>query len=117
MKDRHPTSLGVEIRIISSRSARGLADGSGAYKQALGAAALVMAVTSVCNTAMPLLLGRLVDQIKRGTETGASRQNLYTTAAWILGMIGIAYLLREGLNVFAAIWWKTHARAFIATCA
>jgi ATP-binding cassette subfamily B protein len=69
------------------------------HKLALGGAALVMALVSACNTALPILLGRLVDAILQGTHQGLSHEALYRSAAWFLGMLGGAYLLREGLNV------------------
>ena len=69
------------------------------HKVALGCAALVMALTSACNTAMPLLLGRLVDGVKTGTDQGWSGAVLFRVAALYLSLIGAAYLLREGFNV------------------
>jgi ATP-binding cassette, subfamily B, bacterial len=99
MKDANQQKLGAELRLLASRVRSVWRIVPRVHKHALGAAAVVMAITSVCNTAMPLLLGRLVDQIKAGTERGLPRESLYTTAAEILGMIGLAYLFREGLNV------------------
>jgi len=69
------------------------------HKVALGLAGLVMAATSVCNTAMPLLLGSLVDGVKTGTEEGWSGAALFRLAGFFLGLIAIAYIAREGLNV------------------
>jgi len=69
------------------------------HKQALLAAALVMALTSASSTAIPVLLGRLVDGVQQGTVAGESEAGLYRLAFWFLGLIGGAYLLREGLNV------------------
>jgi ATP-binding cassette subfamily B protein len=69
------------------------------HKAALGGAALLMAVTSAANTAMPLLLGSLVDRIKAGTEEGLDASALYRIAALFLGLLAGAYLLREGLQV------------------
>jgi ATP-binding cassette subfamily B protein len=65
----------------------------------LGGAALVMALTSLCNTSVPLLLGRLVDRVKEGTDQGQPAEALYSLAAVYLGLIAAAYVLREGLNV------------------
>jgi ATP-binding cassette subfamily B protein len=69
------------------------------HQWALGGAALVMAVTSLCNTAMPLLLGRLVDRLNNGSAQHEAREALLTAAAWLLGLIGLIYVIREGLNV------------------
>jgi ATP-binding cassette subfamily B protein len=99
MKDAKLPSLGPEIRLLVDRVRAVWRIVPRVHKHALGAAAVVMAVTSACNTAMPLLLGRLVDQIKAGTEQGLPRQTLFVTAGTILGLIGLAYLFREGLNV------------------
>lgn len=69
------------------------------HKIAFAVAAMFMAMTSACNTAMPLLLGRLVDQVKLGTELDLSADALYHTAVFYLGLIAIACILREGLQV------------------
>src|SRR5262249_43452462 len=69
------------------------------HKLALLGAALVMALTSLCNTALPVLLGRLVHRIIQGTQEGLSHPALYEIAAWFLLWIGGTYLLREALNV------------------
>src|SRR5947209_1963574 len=68
-------------------------------KSALMGAGVIMGITSLCNTALPLLLGRLVDEVKLGTEKSLTAEVLYRTAAWFLGLISLAYLFREGLNV------------------
>jgi ATP-binding cassette subfamily B protein len=69
------------------------------HKLGLGLAALVMALTGASSTAIPVLLGRLVDQVKTGTEQGLAGDNLYRVAFFYLAMIGAAYVLREILNV------------------
>src|ERR1022692_4875977 len=69
------------------------------HKWALAGAAVVMACTSVCSTALALLLGQLVDGVQRGTLEGQPGETLYHLAAWYLGLIGAAYLAREILNV------------------
>ena len=99
MKDSNPQGLGAELRLLVRRAFEVWHLVPRQHKLALGSAALVMAVTSICNTAMPLLLGGLVDRIKTGSEQGLSHERLFTIAAWMLGAIAVAYLLREGLNV------------------
>jgi ATP-binding cassette, subfamily B, bacterial len=65
----------------------------------LGAAVLVMALTSLCQIAVPLFLGRLIDQVQRGFSQGLDRGALSRLAAWNLGAIAGAYLLRELLHL------------------
>ena len=91
--------IGAEVRLILKRARQVWRLVPWRHKLALGGAAAVMAVTSLCNTAMPLLLGRLVDYVKQGIEEGLSHQTLYYLAARILALIGLLYLLREGFNV------------------
>jgi hypothetical protein len=52
---------------------------------ALAGAAVVMACTSFCSTALALLLGKLVDGVQRGTLEGHASDTLYHLAAWYLG--------------------------------
>jgi ATP-binding cassette subfamily B protein len=67
----------------------------------LSLAVVLMALGGASNTAIPLLLGRLVDSV-RGS-TGAARtegpRSLFETVALSLCMIGGAYLIREILQV------------------
>ena len=44
------------------------------HKAAFGFAALLMAINAACNTAIPLLLGRLVDGVKTQTDQGVLRK-------------------------------------------
>src|SRR5205807_8849034 len=69
------------------------------HKLALAGAALIMALTSAGNTAVALLLGRLVDSIQTGLERRADPAGLFRAALWILGTIAAVYVVREGLNV------------------
>jgi ATP-binding cassette subfamily B protein len=69
------------------------------HKLALGGAALLMGLVSACNTALPLLLGQLLDGVKKGTDKGLTGSSLYQIAGLYLGLIALAYLLREVLQV------------------
>ena len=69
------------------------------YKMALFAAVGVMLVTSACNTLLPLLLGKLVDQIQTGTQQHEASAVLLRSAMWFLGLMAAAYLMREVFNV------------------
>jgi ATP-binding cassette subfamily B protein len=59
-----------------------------------------MACTSGCNTALPLLLGRLVDGVKAGTDLSLGHVAAYRFAAEILGALAVVYVVREALNVW-----------------
>ena len=65
----------------------------------LGAAALVMAICSACQVAIPLSLGRLIDHLQGGAREGLAPADLCRAAALDLAVIAAAYLLRECLNV------------------
>lgn len=80
-----------------SRQAWGLVPGS--QKLTLGVAFVVMTGSSAANTAIPLYLGRLVDSVSPESAKGLTTEALTRTAAAYLGCIGIAYLVREALNV------------------
>jgi ATP-binding cassette subfamily B protein len=68
-------------------------------KVPLLAAASLMAVASVASTAVPLLLGRLLDGLKQGLDAGTSGSDLYRFALLYLGLISAAYVVREIVNV------------------
>ena len=68
-------------------------------KLGLGAAALTMALASACGTAVPLLLGALVDRIQRAPVASEVPVAFLRLAAPYLGLIGCAFLLREAMNV------------------
>jgi ATP-binding cassette, subfamily B, bacterial len=99
MKANSPQGLGGEVRLLLKRAGQVWRLVPRRHQWALGGAALVMAVTSLCNTAIPLLLGRLVDRVRTGTDEHLSHETLFAAAAWTLGTIGVLYLVREVLNV------------------
>lgn len=68
------------------------------HRGMLAVAAVLMAVTSGANTAVALLLGSLVDQIKGGIEE-EQRAALYRGTLWILGSLAVIYVARELLHV------------------
>src|SRR5438270_10924043 len=94
---RRSRSLGAELRLIAKRSRQVWRLVPRRHKGALATAAFVMALVSLCNTSVPLLLGKLVDDITTGTKQGLSHETLYWMAGSLLALIGLAYLLREGL--------------------
>src|SRR3954447_360687 len=70
-----------------------------ANRMALGGAVLVMAVASAANTAIALHLGTLVNAVNNQVNAGHSRSAVWHVAAVYLGLIGLAYLVREATNV------------------
>src|SRR5437868_7067810 len=70
------------------------------HKLALGGAALIMALTSAGNTALPLLMGTLVDSIQTGVAGRQAPGPLFQRALWVLGMIAAVYVVREVLHIF-----------------
>jgi ATP-binding cassette subfamily B protein len=95
----HPKGFFAELRLMAKRARQSWRLVPRRHKFALGGAALVMVLTSACNTALPVLLGRLIDRVIQGTAQGLGHEALYRIAAWFLAWIGAAFLLREGLNV------------------
>jgi ATP-binding cassette subfamily B protein len=71
----------------------------GSYRWALGGVGLVMALASVCQIAIPLSLGRLIDHVQQGAGQGLTPRSLYVLAALDLALIAGAYFFRECLNV------------------
>lgn len=64
----------------------------------LAGALLLTVIGGACTTVVPLLLGRLVDAINAGTKatgTSAIAPELLKTAVVYLGLIALAYLVRE----------------------
>jgi ATP-binding cassette subfamily B protein len=69
------------------------------YLWALGTAAGVMVLTSLVATALPILLGGLVDQVQKGHASGARGDVMFRAVTFYLGCIAGVVLLREGLNL------------------
>ena len=70
----------------------------------LGAAVLLMILGGLANTAIPLMLGRLVDTVRQSgaADDGipeAKVETFYSSVAWVLFFIGVAYILREAVQV------------------
>jgi ATP-binding cassette subfamily B protein len=91
--------IAAEIRLILRRGRQVWRLVPRRHKLGLGVAGGIMALTSACNTAVALLLGKLVDGVQTGHEHGWSHAAIYTIAGEVLGTIGFVYLLREALNV------------------
>src|SRR5262245_37031127 len=70
------------------------------HRWALVGAAVLMTMASAIATCVPLLLGRLVDGIKAGTDQRLSNEELFRFATTFLLAIAGLVLLREVLHVF-----------------
>src|SRR5947209_6279086 len=99
MSEGTPQGFRAELRLMLTRAGQVWHLVPRRHKWALGGATLVMALTSVCNTAMPLLVGRLVADVKDGSDRHAGYAEVYHAALWILGILAVVYLLREGFNI------------------
>src|SRR6266542_1415310 len=69
------------------------------HKLSLGGAALVIVGVGLCNTALPVLLGRMLDGVDRGAREGSAAEELYRLATGFLAIIAGIYVVREILNV------------------
>jgi ATP-binding cassette subfamily B protein len=69
------------------------------HRLCLGGALVVMSLASGANTAIALCLGSLVDAVNPQLHPGESRAALGRIAVISLGLIGLAYLVRETMNV------------------
>jgi ATP-binding cassette subfamily B protein len=69
------------------------------HRLCLGGALLVMSLASGANTAIALCLGWLVDAVNPQVHRGETQAALARTATIILGLVGLAYLIRETMNV------------------
>jgi ATP-binding cassette subfamily B protein len=100
-KDR---SIRKELSLIGRRAGQVWRLLPRRHRWALGGAAALMALTSICNTAIPLVLGNLIDQVRKATEHTQTTTVLSYFVAVDLGLIAGAYLLREALNVLRRYW-------------
>lgn len=68
-------------------------------KLALGAATILIGITSAANTAVALLLGKLVDRIEIGTQSDFEPMQMYRAAGWVLFGLAAVYVARETINL------------------
>jgi ATP-binding cassette, subfamily B, bacterial len=95
------SSLGFrsEARLILIHARKAWAMLPPRFKWAFGVASLMMALISICNTAFPLLLGRLVDELKHGADQNVATSDMYGVLWRFLGLIGTTFVVREVLQV------------------
>jgi ATP-binding cassette subfamily B protein len=104
MKTQDRKGIGAELLLMMQRGRDVWRLVARRHKLALGGAALIMALTSASNTALPLLLGRLVDFIPAagaasGNEMPGRKSALIEGALWVLGTIAVVYVVREALHI------------------
>ena len=69
------------------------------HRWALAGALLVMCLASAGNTAIAIYLGKLVESVDPKKTQGLSSQAILQGARYYLVLIGLAYLVRESMNV------------------
>src|SRR3954454_11370066 len=97
--DRAGTGLLSELRSIVKRAVQTWLLVPRSQRWALGGAILVMGLTSAANTAIPLFLGKLIDSVDPERHRSLGQSSLLHTAAFFLSLMGVAYLVRESMNV------------------
>ncbi len=88
-----------EVRSIASSAVRTWKLVPGSQRWALFLAVGIMSITSAANTAIPLLLGKLINSVEPGTHPGQSHSALLRIAGFYLALMGSAYFVRESMNV------------------
>ncbi len=86
-------------------------------KLSLAAALAVMAVVGFTNARIPLAIGSLVDRVQKGIESGLDRGAIWQVALFYLGMIGLAFLVREIMNVLRRYLVESVCARWIRTSA
>ncbi|WP_254512988.1 ABC transporter ATP-binding protein [Anatilimnocola floriformis] len=89
----------AELRLMARRARQVLPFVATEDRMTLAFAAALMAVVSVANTGVALLLGQLVDRIQSGAREQYSHTQMYWAAGLILLSLAGIYLVREVINV------------------
>src|SRR5436190_20529271 len=74
------------------------------FKWALFFASILMAAISLCSTAFPILLGRLVDTLKHGLDDALPSNELFRSFLTFLLLAGLVFIVREILQVFRSLF-------------
>jgi ATP-binding cassette subfamily B protein len=88
-----------ELRLLGRSATKVRALVPHRFQAALAVAASLMVLTSLVATALPILLGRLVDQVQKGHEQGLSGHTMFRAIVFWLAVIAGVVLLREVLNL------------------
>jgi len=98
-KSKDASGFGSELKTIARRGSQVWNLVPWPQKLSLAGAVLVMSVSSAANTVIALGVGRLAQSVDPMTHRGMTTGQLTRVAAGWLGMLGVAYVVREGLNV------------------
>ncbi len=88
-----------ELRQIGRRGRQVWQLVPGRHRWALGGALLIVSLASAGNTAVAPLLGRMVDSVAADRSLGLAPSAILKRASVYLGLLGLAYLVRESMNV------------------
>ncbi len=69
------------------------------HRWALAGALIIVSLASFGNTAVAVLMGKLVDSVDVARSQGLTPATIMSRASFYLGLLGLAYLLRESMNV------------------
>jgi ATP-binding cassette subfamily B protein len=69
------------------------------HRYALLSAVVVMAIGAATSTSLPILSGKLVDQVANGLKEEQPRIEVFKAVAYVLVMIGVLVIIRELLQV------------------
>src|SRR3954453_10267419 len=98
-QDRPVKALWLELGNIATRGGQGWRLVPAPHRWALAIAILVMGLGSAAGTAIPLLLGTLVNSVNQEVNGQVGKAAVTRIAFFYLALIGGSSLLREGLNV------------------
>ncbi|WP_237722458.1 ABC transporter ATP-binding protein [Singulisphaera acidiphila] len=98
-EDRPLKGIWLELQTIAARGREVWRLVSVRHRWALGVAVLVMGFGSAASTAIPLLLGTVVNSVNQQIHQHVGKAAVTRVALFYLALIGGFYLMREGLNV------------------
>ncbi len=95
-EDRPLKGIWLELQTIAVRGREVWRLVSGRHRWALAGAVLVMGLGSAAGTAIPLLLGTVVNAVNRQMQQHVDKAAVTRVALFYLGLIGGFYLMRGG---------------------
>src|SRR5262249_10208695 len=96
---KHVGAILGEVRRVAKQGRLVMRLVSTRHRLCLAGAVGVMCLASAGNTAIPLCLGWLIDAVNPEANPARSQAELGRIAGFYLGLIGLAYLVRETMNV------------------